>query len=212
MRYLTELVSTALDSRAYVLYFLLVNAIFLAAFRLSISIGNRNLSRKTFHLVALALFSKVERLNVLLGDLVVYIATCLAFTDIMLTHFHFLLKKNEGRKDCFSLSFLVLSLVAVQDHLTRPEFIRLLLSLCIHDTFASLIGGLLRKTKKSVEGMIGGVIASCLFEYVLLRSVAVPYHFLMGAVEYACTINDNIVISLSSIIYSLGYRYVVGIS
>ncbi|ELA41827.1 uncharacterized protein VICG_01179 [Vittaforma corneae ATCC 50505] len=205
-KYFFQIYSTATESKHYVMYLVFILTLFCFAQALNLKIGNKNIARKTFHFLGFLTFSKMQKLNILLGCLTVYISVWICTIALITKHLTFLTKEAEVQKDCYSLTFLVFILTYSQVVLEKREFYKLLISICILDSFASFTGDILKKKKKSCEGMIVGIVASCTAEFLTLKSIDVLYHLSIGMIEYRCCINDNIAIGLSSICYHLLQR------
>lgn len=202
---LYQLINT---SREYVAYLAIAFVLFLIAQALNIKSRNKNFSRKIFHFFGFVVYFKMEKLSIVLGELIAYSSAWAGHSGHIAGCLPFLLKKNEIKKDCFSLTILVFLLSYAQTFLIKKEFFKLLISICIHDSFASFTGGFLKKKQKSVEGFVIGMFFSCLSEYLIFRSADILYHFLMGLVELKCPINDNLGMGMASILYHVVFKLI----
>lgn len=201
IQYSMELIFVFCTSLSYLPYFAMVSICFFIALKLAVTAKLTNLSRKLFHFLALLLFIKMERLNVLLVLPLAYLSTYLCFTNFIPIHFPILLKTTRSGKDRFSLPYLLVTLVIGQTHGSRLQFLRLLLSICIHDSFASFTGGFLGKKTKSIQGMAVGFLITCFSEYFITGFVSLQYHALIAVIEYLSVTEDNLTIAMYNIIY-----------
>lgn len=204
--YFLQVYNTTLMSMRYAVYLASVLVLFCLLQALNLKVGSKNAARKMFHFLGFATFIKMQKLNILLGYLVIYASMWVCPMHSAIRHAKFLIRETEMQKDSYSLAFLVFVLTYSQTVLRRKEFCRLLISICIQDSFASFTGDVLRKKKKSYEGMAVGIAVSCAAEFLILRSVDVLYHASVGMVEYRCGMNDNIAIGAFGVGYHLLLR------
>lgn len=202
--YISEFLQSLLQSKHDLLYFITTVAIFLSLLFLFYNyfINITNISRKLFHFLAFAIFIRRKPITIFIGHLIVYISIWISSTPLILKYFNFLIRRNNIKKDRFSLPILVFICVLAQINLEKYDFYRFLISLCFYDSFASFTGQILNKTKRSFEGLVVGIIVACIVELILVGYCSLIYHILVGIVEYNSIINDNIAIGTFSIMYS----------
>lgn len=75
------------------------------------------------------------------------------------------------------------------------DFMFVMISMMILDSFASITGNLLNKKARSVEGSVAGVISAIIVHFLMFRTVKYTIlYIIVGMVEYFGTINDNLLI------------------
>lgn len=165
--------------------------------------GDVNIRRKTVHFLLLTFALMKPDTPTLIGQGMVYIAAVFIRTPITLKYFRFLIKESEKHKDCFSLWIITFAITYAKKTLPYRNFIKLCISICIHDSFASITGRLLKKRNKSLHGLTVGVLSSFLSEILILGTLDIPYHVTMGVIEHCCIGNDNMIVAIMSYCYQL---------
>lgn len=161
---------------------------------------NRNLARKCFHFFGFFIYTRNSRFYIQCSELLIYLMAAFSKTDTIKSIFKVLIKNNPN-KDAFSHILLVASYTYPYFFLNSAQYLRLCITIGILDSMASIAGIALRKKKKSFMGFAVGQLFSWIFELIYAKKISFQYHLFMGLVEYFCTINDNITLSLSSVIY-----------
>lgn len=163
----------------------------------------KNIKRKNFHFLAFFIFKKQNIIIFKLSFYVLIIAVAIIKMKLVRKYFNFLLKSKNQESDEFSFFILIISIIIPHYFLNSKDFMRLLISLCIMDSMASITGNSFNKKTKSILGFISGQIASYIFEFYYLGDISFLYHLIIGIIEFYTVSNDNLIISFSSCFYSL---------
>lgn len=183
-----------------VFYFLAFFILQIIAFKLC----NKNLKRKLFHFLAFFIFLNLSQSVIELFQFLIFFFVLLSFTKIPRIFFrHFVNNKDYGNF-IFSHIYLLAALVYTRIFLSLDQYFNLLISICVMDSFASIVGTTLQKKGKSFYGFIAGQFFSYIFEYLLKKRVDFKYHFLIGLLECFDGVNDNILLPFSTVLY---YKY-----
>ncbi|KAG5859874.1 hypothetical protein KMI_04g06820 [Encephalitozoon hellem] len=161
-----------------------------------------NLKRKTFHFFAFLVFYKEYEVSLLLGEGLLLIMSLLSSCKYINSLLGPYLSKNDSGRIVLSHVYLLSACIYPRLFIRHAEYVSTLISICFQDSAASIVGGWLGKTEKSIEGAIGGVASGMMVYFVLYRRVDMVLFFVfMGIVEYLIPINDNIAIPFSAVLY-----------
>lgn len=161
----------------------------------------RNARRKLFHFAGFFLFVSAppEAFRVL--QYVLYALICLSTTRVPgVLSGAFTTSKDFGR-GVFSHIFLLAALVFPRFYLCDAKYTRVLISVCIMDSFASITGTVLKKKCKSLYGFLGGQAAALTASYLVLGTLDYKYHATMGLLECIAGVNDNILLPIAATVY-----------
>ncbi|ORD96467.1 hypothetical protein HERIO_1607 [Hepatospora eriocheir] len=179
-----------------------------------------NLRRKIFHLSAFFIFLNIttNEMKLLLGLL----ENFLFLSEIKYTKYIFrkFLSDKDFGKIIYSHIFLAGGCILPYFHLNRYDYTKVLISLCIMDSFCSIIPLLFYKisikialtnkktilkpnqsNKKTILGFVSGQLASYITEYMIFNKVSLSYHLVMGIMEYKISLNDNITLPFLGTLY-----------
>lgn len=182
------------------IYVFTLVALFFASQFLAFRLKNKNFARKNFHFLFFFLSLRNFQNLEILFEILIYFAALSCKLNITLRHFSFLMNHE---KEHFAHFFLLCSLIYPRFFLRNDQFVKLIISICILDSFASIYGIYCKSIKKSFRGFLAGQLASWLVELALSGKIDFSYHFAMGIVEFYCPWNDNLIISMSSVLYQL---------
>lgn len=179
---------------------LILFLMFLAAQVLALSLKNKNLARKNFHFLFFFICLKYSRLYIDCLQILIYIAALLCITRFITTFLSCFLNKNP-EKDSFSFLIFLGSITYPYFFLNREQYFKVVISICILDSFAAITGIYFKSTERSFSGFMGGQIASYITELMILKKIDIFYHTTMGIVELYCPWNDNSTLSIASVIF-----------
>lgn len=163
----------------------------------------KNMRRKIFHFASFFIFIRESKVIIKAGQYLIFVAMMICKTGIIQKHFTLFLNTTDRKKDSFSHVFLLCAMVYPYFFLNGQNYLRLLISICIMDSFASIAGNMMGQNRRTLVGFVAGQLSSYLAEFCFCHSVDVKYHLTMGVVEFFCPINDNIAIAFFSCIYQI---------
>lgn len=170
---------------------------------LSVLFLDKNTRRKNFHFASFLIFIRQSELTVRIGQCLIFFAVSICKTGIIRQYFALFLNTVNRKKDCFSHVFLLCAVIYPYFFLNSCKYIKLLISICIMDSFASIAGSILGRTQKTLAGFISGQLFSYAVEFYFWHTVDFRYHLVMGMIEFTSPINDNIAIAFFSCVYQL---------
>lgn len=183
-----------------VLYALFLILLFIAAQIGAYLLKNKNFARKNFHFLLFFLCLRNSVFYVQIFQILIYFSALLCSSNAIINFLSFLMVKNK-KKDSFSHFFIICALTYPVFFLDRSQYIKLAISICILDSFASICGIYFKSKTKSFCGFFCGQITSWIAEFILTWNIDFSYHLAMGLIELLCPWNDNISLSFFSVIY-----------
>ncbi len=117
----------------------------------------------------------------------------------------------ESPKDCLSHVLILGGLTYPFRYLDERQYFRLIISICIMDSFAAIVGTYLGSKGRTIYGSIGGQTAAWITEYVFFGTVDIPYHVTMGFVEFFSPWIDNLTLAVSSVVYQRGVPLIINV-
>lgn len=205
---LVDLINLMVTEKILVMNLLCYISIFLVAEAFSYCFLTKNICRKNFHILSFFIFINQNDLIIKASAMLLLISV-IALKNNLLKKLNFLLNDNAREKDEFSFIILLLSLLTPRFILSKKQYLNFLISLCVMDSAASIFGKLFLAKNKSNIGFFFGLTSSLFIEHIYHKQVSLLYHFLMTTVERISTGNDNLLISLSAILYYKGEEMLV---
>jgi hypothetical protein len=186
------------------LEFILASLILLCMFSsIQLIVGSKstNLKRKLFHFLLFIVFVTRNPALIYFSQYVLYICIFMALTAFPQRYLSSFKSNKDFGSGLFSHVYLLASVLYPFFFIDRENYIRLLISICIMDSFASFSGEIFKKNTKSLAGFAMGQSSALLAEYIILGSLNVKYHMYMGLIELFCPINDNIALPFAGVVY-----------
>jgi dolichol kinase len=113
--------------------------------------------------------------------------------------------KNTKDRGKYVLShiYMLMACLYPSFFLNNPKnYLSVLISACILDSFASIIGIFFKSDKKSFIGFVGGVVLSNFVYFLIFKTFdRFSYFIFIGLIEYSTKHNDNIIIPYLSVLY-----------
>lgn len=161
-----------------------------------------NIKRKIFHFLGFCLFCDGDRDIILAFEYFNYFLLCLnAHQKLQRRMFESFLSSKDYGNGIFSHIFLISACLYPSYFLDLHSYRKVLISICIMDSMASIVGSLKRSKNKSLLGFFAGLLSSLITEYLLTRTCDIKYHVLMSLLEYRLSWNDNVFIPLTGVVY-----------
>lgn len=177
--------------------------LFVMAQIFSIMFLDKNTIRKNFHFASFLVFIRRSELIVRTSQCLIFLSVLICKAGIVQKYLALFLNTVNYKKDCFSHVFLLCAIVYPCFFLRDDKYSKLLISICIMDSFASIAGSVLGRNRRTMAGFIFGQLFAYAAEFYLWQTVDVRYHLTMGVIEFTSPINDNIAIAFSSCIFQL---------
>ena len=175
-----------------------------------IFINYRNIKRKLIHITIFLVFINLtpHEANDIINCMEVIMI--LSIWTSRANNFKILVKNftNENDTSLFVLSHVyLLECILFSYYFLKYElFLKSLINLCILDTFASLTKDF--KTHKTRFDFILGQISCYIIAYKQFNEVIPLFYFIGGIIEWYSKLNDNLFLTLYSVIY---YKYIYNI-
>lgn len=167
---------------------------------------SKNIRRKIFHIIAFIVFLNIPASMLIPLQYFLYFLLCLSTTFIPTIAFRLFTNNKDYGKVVFSHIYFLAALIYPKIHLNDTLYTKVLISVCIMDSFASIVGIYCGKSQKSIYGFIGGQFSAYVAEYLLLKTVDFRFHLVAGILESIPCVNDNVIIPLGGV----AYFYLVG--
>lgn len=171
-------------------------------------INNKNLARKNFHFFFFFICLKNSSAYLLILQVLIYISALISKSGFVTTFLRCFLNQNI-EKDSFSLLLLVGSVTYPYFFLPFEDYTRVIISICILDSFAAITGVFLKSKTRTFSGFFVGQLSSYITEYIIFKRVDFCYHILMGLVELYCPWSDNITLSATGILFQNYRRFIL---
>lgn len=176
---------------------------------ISLNYCNKNIRRKNFHFLAMLVYKNSNQLTEKLSVLALLFSVITIRLNLIPRFCHGFLRKENLKKDEFSLFILLICIITPSYILKQKEYLKLLISICIMDSAASIVGIAFKMRRKSWIGFFSGQIFSYAFEFYLINEVDVFYHTIIGFGELLSVSNDNLCISLLACVYLILKRQIL---
>lgn len=203
---LSTTISIIIAEKALVVRCILITIFFILLEIFFILFFDKNTRRKNIHVACFFIFIQYNKLIVELSNYLILISTCICRTTLIERFARPLLNDLNCKRDRYSHLFLLCSLSFPYYFLNKTEYIRSIISVCIMDSGASLVGSTFKKRRKTIMGLVFGQTVAYLAEYFIYNSINFRYHLFVGLVEYFCPINDNLAIPFLGTFYQICER------